>query len=186
MGRPRAFDRDAALDKALHLFWERGYEQTSISDLTRVLGIGAPSLYAAFGDKRTLFDQAVARYEADPRSVTAAGLHQRNQQDVLRAMFERATQEYTSKDHPHGCLVNSAPELATNRAHNRELTANRLREVAEDTESRDAAEILADFAHVMLVGLSAYAKDGASQQQLQRVAEVALRAAEAGTNTKGG
>ncbi|MFP3713853.1 TetR/AcrR family transcriptional regulator [Puerhibacterium sp. TATVAM-FAB25] len=186
MGRPRTFDRDAALDKALRLFWERGYEQTSISDLTRELGIGAPSLYAAFGDKRTLFEEAVARYEASPRSVTTAGLAGTSRREVLRAMFERAAQEYASTEHPRGCLVSSAPELVANRAHNRMLTATRLEEVAEDAESRDAAETLAAFAHVMLVGLSSYARDGADEQQLRRVAELALDAAEAGANATAG
>lgn len=179
MGRPRTFDRDAALDKALRLFWERGYEQTSISDLTRELGIAAPSLYAAFGDKRTLFEEAVARYEASPRSVTAAGLAGTSPRDVLQAMFERAVQEYPSEEHPRGCLVNSASELAANRAHNLTLTATRLEEVAEDAASKDAAETLAAFAHVVLVGLSSYARDGADEHRLRRVAEVALRAAEA-------
>lgn len=186
MGRPRAFDRDAALDKALRLFWERGYEQTSISDLTRELGIKAPSLYAAFGDKRTLFEEAVALYEASPRSVTAAGLVGTTRRDVLRAMFERAAQEYASTEHPRGCLVNSAPELVANRAHNRMLTAARLREVADDAESRDAAETVAAFAHVMLMGLSAYARDGADEQQLQRVAELAFHAVEADATTEAG
>lgn len=183
MGRPRAFDRDTALDKALHLFWARGYEQTSISDLTEELGIAPPSLYAAFGDKRTLFEEAVARYEADPRSVTTAGLAKTNQLDVLRTMFERAVQEYASKDHPHGCLVNSAPELAANRAHNRNLTAARLREVTEDAESSDTAENLAAFAHVMLVGLSSYARDGADEHQLRAVAKLAFHAIEVSTET---
>lgn len=61
-GRPRSFDRGAALDKAMLAFWERGYEATSISDLTASLGISAPSLYAAFGDKRKLFDEVVVVY----------------------------------------------------------------------------------------------------------------------------
>src|SRR5262245_16588443 len=61
-GRPRSFDRDAALDQAMRAFWAHGYEATSIADLTGVMGIGAPSLYAAFGDKRKLFDEVVRAY----------------------------------------------------------------------------------------------------------------------------
>ncbi len=61
-GRPRSFDREAALRKATLTFWEQGYEATSIADLTRVMGIAAPSLYAAFGDKRTLFGEVVETY----------------------------------------------------------------------------------------------------------------------------
>ncbi|WP_237340895.1 TetR/AcrR family transcriptional regulator [Williamsia soli] len=175
MGRPRSFDRDAALDKAMRLFWERGYEQTSISDLTRELEISAPSLYAAFVDKRTLFEEAVARYEASPESVTTAGLDGTNAREVLKAMFDRASEEYPSAAHPRGCLVNTEPGLSVNRTQNREITAARLREVTADGEAVPDAETLAAFAHVLLVGLSSYARDGADEQQLRRVTEMALR-----------
>src|SRR5438128_2813799 len=61
-GRPRSFDRETALEKAVMAFWEHGYEATSVSGLTHVMGIGAPSLYAAFGDKRALFEEVVTVY----------------------------------------------------------------------------------------------------------------------------
>jgi AcrR family transcriptional regulator len=68
VGRPRSFDREEALEKAVEAFWERGYDGTSISDLTTTIGIAAPSLYAAFGDKERLFEEAsgrsIERYEA--------------------------------------------------------------------------------------------------------------------------
>ena len=63
MGRPRAFNMDQALDQALHVFWKKGYEGTSIVDLTEAMGINPPSLYAAFGNKETLFKKALDRYE---------------------------------------------------------------------------------------------------------------------------
>lgn len=160
----------------MRLFWDRGYEQTSINDLTRELGISAPSLYAAFGDKRTLFEEAVARYEASPESVTIIGTAGTSQREVLRAMFDCASREYTSGAHPRGCLVNSAPELAGNRAQNRAITAARLREVTDGTETSCDAETLAAFAHALLVGLSSYARDGADEEQLRRVADLALSA----------
>ena len=175
MGRPRNFDRDTALDKAMLLFWEHGYEQTSIADLTRELGISAPSLYAAFGDKQTLFEEAVARYEANPASVTTAGIAGTTPHEVLRLMLDRACQEYVSEAHPRGCLVNTAPELIGNRNQNRAITADRLRTVGVDTGTSVDADTLAAFTHALLVGLSSYARDGADEEQLRRVAELAMR-----------
>jgi AcrR family transcriptional regulator len=163
------------MDKAMRLFWEHGYEQTSISDLTQELGISAPSLYAAFGDKRTLFQAAVARYEANPASVTAAGMDGTTPREVLQMMLDRASQEYASETHPRGCLVNSTPELADNRNQNRAITADQLSRVAIDTETSVDAETLAAFTHAVLVGLSSYARDGADEDQLRRVAELAMR-----------
>lgn len=179
MGRPRAFDREAALETAMRLFWELGYEQTSISDLTRELGISAPSLYAAFGNKQTLFTEAVARYEAKPESITTAGIAGTSQREVLHVMFDCASREYAGDAHPRGCLVNSAPELVRNRTDNRAITAARLREVAGDIDGSGEAEALAAFAQVLLVGLSSYARDGANEEQLRQVAELALRVVQA-------
>lgn len=159
----------------MRLFWEHGYEQTSVSDLTRELSISAPSLYAAFGDKRSLFDEAVSRYEASPESVTTAGLAGSSPAEVLQTMFDSASSEYASTAHPRGCLVNSSPELGANRAANRELTASRLREVAGDSAPAIDPETLSAFAHVVLAGLSSYARDGADEDQLRRVAELAAR-----------
>lgn len=159
----------------MRLFWEHGYEQTSIADLTQELGISAPSLYAAFGDKQTLFKEAVARYEANPASVTTAGTAGTTPHEVLQMMLNRACQEYASDTHPRGCLVNNAPELTGKRNHNRAITADQLRTVTIDTDTSIDAETLAAFTHALLVGLSSYARDGADEKQLRRVAELATR-----------
>lgn len=159
----------------MRLFWQRGYAGTSIADLTRELGISAPSLYAAFGDKQSLFDEAVARYEAAPESVTLAGTTGANMRDVLQRMFDSAAREYASGEHPHGCLVNSSPELGGNRAQNRRITASRLHEVAGDGDPEIDGDALAAYAHALLVGLSSLARDGADEAELRRVTELALR-----------
>lgn len=174
MGRPRGFDRDVALERAMRLFWDHGYEQTSVSDLTRELGISAPSLYAAFGSKRELFAEAVARYEADPRSVTTVGLPGENAQDIAGRMFAQAAREYTSEAHPKGCFVNSEPGLIAHRDRNRALTAARLDDVRG--ERRDDSAVIAAYVQAVLVGLSSYARDGATEEQLRQVADLALRA----------
>src|ERR1700722_16943441 len=73
-GGPRVFDRGRAVNSAMHLFWRRGYEATSVSDLTGSMGITPPSLYAAFGDKKRLFFEAIDRYQAGPGSFAQAAL----------------------------------------------------------------------------------------------------------------
>src|SRR5437870_11774936 len=75
-GRPRSFDLDKALDAALQVFWRKGYEGASLSDLTRAMGINRPSLYAGFGDKETLFRKARHRYAEGPAAYGGEGLKQ--------------------------------------------------------------------------------------------------------------
>src|SRR5262245_46609850 len=76
LGRPRAFDVDEALDRALKVFWRKGYEGTSVSDLTKAMGINRPSLYAAYGDKQALFRKALERYEQGPMAFMEEALNE--------------------------------------------------------------------------------------------------------------
>jgi AcrR family transcriptional regulator len=73
-GRPRAFDADAALDRALEVFWRQGYEGTALSDLTEAMGINRPSLYAAFGNKEALFAKVLDRYTDGPGAFAAQAI----------------------------------------------------------------------------------------------------------------
>jgi AcrR family transcriptional regulator len=157
MARPRSFDREVALEQAMLLFWEKGYEETSIGDLTRAMGIAAPSLYAAFGDKRALFEEAVERYESLPDAPIAAGSIER----ILR----RAAEEYTKPGQPRGCFILSEPLLDARRAAS--LAAIRA-QVDEDA--------LASYVSAVLAGMSSRARDGASREELEAIATVALRA----------
>ncbi|OXY97393.1 MULTISPECIES: TetR/AcrR family transcriptional regulator [Streptomyces] len=186
-GRPRSFDRATALEKALMAFWEHGYEATSVSDLTRIMGIGAPSLYAAFGDKRTLFEEVVRVY-ADTHG--AFGDRALAEEPTARAAVERtlreAAAEYTDPAHPYGCLVVHAATNCTSPEVEQLLRERRNAGIAT-VESRIRADVaagrlpagtdavaLARHTGAMIQGMSQQARDGASRAELEALAEIAM------------
>src|ERR1700749_3660752 len=104
-GRPRAFDRDEALDRAMHLFWRRGYEATSVSDLTEAMGITPPSLYAAFGDKKRLFLETVDRYQSGPGSFAQAAFTDPTAERPMRLLMLDTIDSFFEPGNPKGCMV---------------------------------------------------------------------------------
>lgn len=180
MARPRSFDRDAALDQAVEAFWANGYERTSIADLTKAMGIAAPSLYAAFGDKEQLFDEAVARYQASPGGAVIAALDTpgATAQEAVAAMLDAAAADYTRRGTPRGCFVLSEPRLTEAR----ERSAAKLRSrIARGIKDGDVpkgtdATALAAFYSAVTNGMSARARDGATAAQLRAIAATAMRA----------
>jgi AcrR family transcriptional regulator len=186
-GRPRSFDRETALEKAILAFWEHGYEATSVSDLTRVMDIGAPSLYAAFGDKRSLFDEAVRVYTARYAAFADRALAE---EPTARAVVERTLREaaarYTDPERPHGCLIAHAaincttPEVADSLRDRRNATIaafeSRIRaDIATGAlpPGVDAAA-LARHTGAIINGMSQQARDGASRAELEALAEIAM------------
>src|SRR4051812_45100840 len=105
-GRPRSFDRDAALDRAMLLFWEHGYEATSLSQLTSAMGISPPSLYAAFGDKQALFLETVERYitrgGADAEALMGDA---KTAREAIARFLEASAAKLTDPKFPRGCMV---------------------------------------------------------------------------------
>ncbi len=104
-GRPREFDIDEALDAALKVFWRKGYEGASLSDLTESMGINRPSLYAAFGDKEQLFRRVLARYVEGPVGYVSKALEEPTARRVAEGLLSRAVDLVTDSQNPHGCLL---------------------------------------------------------------------------------
>ncbi len=190
-GRPRTFDRDAALDHAMRLFWEHGYEATSLAQLTAAMGISAPSLYAAFGDKEALFLQAVDRYVSRGGDQTDAlmGDAQTAREAVSRVLAESAIR-LTDPRFPRGCMVvlsaisvsEEAARVQTELARCRaswedHMKARIQRGIADgDVPEGTNAAALASFYMAVLQGMSLHAKDGASRERLAEIGEAALLA----------
>ncbi|WP_433686824.1 TetR/AcrR family transcriptional regulator [Micromonospora carbonacea] len=190
-GRPRGFDRDAALVAATLLFWERGYEATSIADLTRAMGINAPSLYAAFTDKRHLFQEVVEVYgRTFGAFMGRAFAEEPRAYDAFARMLREAAVEYSDPSHPAGCLVISA---ATNIPPNNIEVQQSLRDQRNDNvlafESRLRGAVasgelppgtdargLSLFYAAVIQGMSQQARDGRGQAELMLIAELALTA----------
>src|SRR5918992_909212 len=105
-GRPRGFDRDAALRRAMEVFWQRGYEGTSISDLTAAMGINSPSLYAAFGSKEELFREAIDLYDTTDGSASERALREGpTARAAIEAMLRDNAEIYADPAKPSGCMV---------------------------------------------------------------------------------
>lgn len=186
-GRPRSFDRATALEKALMAFWEHGYEATSVSDLTRIMGIGAPSLYAAFGDKRTLFEEVVRVYTDTHGAFGDRALAEEpTARAAVARMLREAAAAYTDPAHPYGCLVVHAATNCTSPEVEELLRERRNAGIAAfDARIRaDAAAgllpagtdttALARYAGAMIQGMSQQARDGASREELEALAEIAM------------
>jgi len=187
-GRPRQFDREAALDAAMEVFWLKGYEGASIAALTEAMGINPPSLYAAFGDKDQLFLEAVARYVNARVDSCPYAMETTAYAAMDRLLTYMAEELVTTEDHPRGCMMmmaaatsaNASPKvqqaLADMRAASRERIRARIRRgIADgDVPPGTDAGALADFYSAVLTGMSQQARDGASRRSLLATVKCAL------------
>ncbi|MFB9838862.1 TetR/AcrR family transcriptional regulator [Actinoallomurus acaciae] len=187
MARPRSFDRERALDRAIEQFWRHGYEATSVAALTEAMGINPPSMYAAFGDKRKLFSAAVERYQ---QTYGAPAVQALAEEPTARAAIERllraAAADYTDPAHPWGCMIISAavncgsPDVEAELRDGREATKAtiRARIQADVDEGRlpagTDAEALATFYASVIQGMSTQARDGIGRELLEQVAAQAM------------
>ena len=186
-GRPRSFDREVALEQAMQVFWTKGYEATSISDLTEVMGINPPSLYAAFGDKEKLFLEAVERYQAT-RGEQCPYCQEPTAKGAIEKLLTYMAEELTATTHPKGCMMmmaavtatSASRELQARLARSRTESRDRMRErIARGIEEGDVpagtdAAALADFYATIVTGMSLQARDGATRKALLATVERAM------------
>ncbi len=186
-GRPREFDREDALHKAKMVFWQRGYEGTSISDLVTALGIASARIYAAFGSKENLFREAIALYLAEEGSFADKAMQEPNTRLAIEKLLINAVEAYTSETQPHGCMVVLS---LTNYSRDNEdimlwLTSYRQARTASiierlnkgiqsDLPAETDIQAIGDYFATLLHGISIQARDGVSRKRLLRMIQITM------------
>lgn len=187
-GRPREFDLDQAVERALAVFWRRGYEGTSMSDLTAALGITRASLYAAFGSKEGLFQRVMDRYEAEAGGYRIAADQAPTSLEAVRLWLTGPVELHGDRKNPPGCLgvqgalacgVESEAvqrDLASRRHRGEAAIRRRLQRAAKehDLPDDDPAD-LARYLSALIYGMAVLAAGGSTRGELQGVADVAFR-----------
>ena len=190
-GRPRSFDRNAALTRAMEVFWSQGYEGASISDLSEAMGIGSPSLYAAFGSKEALFREAIELYgRTEGPAIWDAVENAPDARSAVAGFLTATAHSFSRPGKPRGCMVvlsqlnateasaSVCAALRENRAQGQSGLEARLRQAVAAGElpvSTDVAALAAFYLTVQQ-GMSIQARDGASEEKLLAVAKGAMAA----------
>ncbi len=189
MGRPRGFSEAAALDAAMRVFWEKGYEGASLDDLTQAMGINRSSLYSTFGDKKTLFRQVMDRYAAGPMAFLIEALKRPTARAVVETLLRATVKFLADSTHPRGCLslqgglaCGSGAETVKqamidwrksglSQIQKRMQQARDEGDLPEDVDPKD----LARYVSIVINGLGVQAANGATQREMNRAVELALR-----------
>lgn len=187
-GRPRVFDPDEALDKALQIFWNRGYEGASLAELTETLGVNKPSLYAAFGNKEELFMKALSKYVQGPAAFVREIVNEPTAHAVAKRFLYQAAEFLTQSSHPKGCMIvqgalsgGESAEMIKSvlmeyRAGYEKLLTKRFEQAKADGDLPSDANpaALAKYLAMLHQGMSVQATSGASEEELKTVADLAL------------
>ena len=187
-GRPREFCVDQALAAALQVFWSKGYEGASLSDLTEAMGITRPSLYAAFGNKESLFRKALDLYEREKLAYVGAALTAATARGVAENLLQGALDMQTSVGGPQGCLgvvcamqcgdeaQSIREEVIARRAPAHAALIARLERAkdAGDLPANTDAEGLARYLYALMNGMAVQASSGGSREELQSLVDTAL------------
>src|SRR5579871_1537793 len=189
MGRPREFKEGAALDAAMRVFWEKGYEGASLDDLTGAMGINRSSLYASFGDKKALFEKVLAHYQQGPMAFFSAALQQPNARAVVESLLRGGLKLLADPSNPKGCLSLQGglacsaeaeavkQEMIDWRKAGLSQLQRRLQraqaecDLAEGTNPKD----LARYVVILINGLSVQAVNGATLSEMNRAIDMALQ-----------
>ena len=188
MGRPRQFDTEEALDKALDVFWRHGYEGASIAELTQAMGISPPSLYAAFGNKEQLFRQALDLYEREKLAYVGQALEQPTARAVAKRLLEGALATVSGDCEPRGCLgvISStacgseaesirAEVLKRGRIVHQACVERMQRAIDEgDFFGPTDAGAITKYLMAVLQGMSVQAGAGSSRKELESIVETTL------------
>lgn len=188
MGRPRAFCAETALDRALEVFWRKGYEATSLSDLTEAMGINRPSLYGTFGNKEELFRQALERYVRGKEAHLREALDAPTGRAAVERLLLDAAAALTDPEHPAGCMAvqgaltcNEASDCLRQQLDGYRVAQERI--VRERLErASDAGELppgtdpaaLARLVTTLIHGMSVQAAGGATRSDLEAIVHAAL------------
>ncbi|WP_223881565.1 TetR/AcrR family transcriptional regulator [Affinibrenneria salicis] len=188
-GRPRSFDRDTALQRAMDIFWAKGYEAAQLSELMAAIGINPPSFYAAFGSKEALYREALDLYLSTAGSASMKALAETgNIRDVIKAMLLASLDTALSSPSSGGCLVslglvNCQAQNASLRDHMRELRRSTLRLIRQRLERAIAdgelptdtdTDRLATYFAAIIQGISLQAQDGAGRETLLGIVETSM------------
>lgn len=179
-GRPWSFDREAAVETAMRLFWRSGYEGVSIGDLTKEIGVAPPSLYAAFGSKAGLYKEALDRYEEKFGSLDLASVDKATTlAEAVRALLTGAVRAVTDPDRESGCMISSGtvachPDhepIARDAAARREAMQARVETVLIPFAEKGEAHRLARHLSAVLQGISIQARDGVERAELMEIVD---------------
>ncbi len=188
-GRPRGFNYDEALDRAMHVFWRKGFEGASLNDLTAAMGIQPASLYKAFGNKRTLFEKALARYLAGPVAFVHDALNEATAFAVADRILRRTAEFLTEGRSRRGCMTIQAAlaggvegepirrKLIALRVKEQDALCRRFERAKSEGDlpnDADAAD-LARLITALFQGMTVQAINGASREDLLRLSDTALR-----------
>ncbi len=190
-GRPLSFDRQHALQEAMKLFWERGYEGTSFDELIARMSISPSSFYNSFGSKEQLYREATDCYISGPGGWFARVLSEPVEvRTAFEHLIEAAVSMLTSEEFPCGCMISLEgthlppsldsvrQSLMTSRAVSEHMLADRLRRGIADGEISPQTDVnaLAAFFSALFRGMAVQARDGASQERLLQIGRLAMRA----------